>query len=129
MEAHLFYFVIDFLQSVEDCIELLKTSIMPIMLRPSLRTPEKLPREQQAALGVCGKVDRVFEKLRRTAVKYLEAHPVSSSSEALPVALDAALRKLLSECISCLQSVLAFPVSFCKHHGRMVVLTMLRARI
>lgn len=83
---------------------------MPILLQPSPRTEEKLSKEQQAASRICGKVDRAFEKLRRTAIKYLEAHPVSSLSEAPQTARDTALRGLLLGSINCLHSVLEIPV-------------------
>lgn len=96
---------------------------MNIMLQPGLRMLEVQDREQQAALRICGKVDRALEKLRRSAIKYIEAHPSTGPTTGNKV--DDSLRTMLTQTINCFQSVLTSAVSFQRFIKQIFELTLL----
>ncbi|CAA7261156.1 unnamed protein product [Cyclocybe aegerita] len=93
---------------LDECLQLLRdpAAISPF-LQPRQQTMERKSRNDDEMSRICIKVDRALEKLRRTAIKYVEAG--SSSSSTFPVATlktDVLLEDVLLASVARLQSLL-----------------------
>ncbi|KDR77139.1 hypothetical protein GALMADRAFT_66375 [Galerina marginata CBS 339.88] len=101
----------ELLISVQMCTQLLKTSTtLHVLLRPQPPATGR-PREEAEVLRISTKVDRAFEKLRRSALRFIESNPVSPSSRTPSCTVDTALREWLLECVNCMQSLLGAPAT------------------
>ncbi|KAF8155999.1 cysteine peptidase C50 [Crassisporium funariophilum] len=89
----------DLMKSIQASVDLLRNpGYLSTFLQPQLATNEKRSKDEVESGRTAGKIERAFERLRRSALKCLE------SNTSLPNSVAVGLQKLLHGCVSCIQS-------------------------